>query len=41
MNERRLVSTVLHFPYAHFLWFLLGSYLVAVLWPTFGLMPKQ
>jgi BASS family bile acid:Na+ symporter len=37
MNERRLVSTVSDFLHAHFLWFLLGSYAVAALWPTFGL----
>jgi BASS family bile acid:Na+ symporter len=37
MNERRLVSTVSHFLHAHFLWFLLGSYAVAALWPAIGL----
>ena len=37
MNERRLVSTVSDFLHVHFLWFLLGSYAVAALWPTFGL----
>jgi BASS family bile acid:Na+ symporter len=37
MNGRILVSTVSHFLHAHFLWFLLGSYAAAVLWPAFGL----
>jgi BASS family bile acid:Na+ symporter len=37
MNDRRFVSTVSHLLHAHFLWFLLGSYAVAALWPAFGL----
>jgi BASS family bile acid:Na+ symporter len=37
MNDRGFVSTVSHFVHARFLWFLLGSYVVAALWPTFGL----
>jgi BASS family bile acid:Na+ symporter len=37
MKERRLVSTVSDFLHTHFLWFLLGSYAVAALRPTFGL----
>jgi BASS family bile acid:Na+ symporter len=37
MNDRRFVSTVSHYLHAHFLWFLLGSYAMAALWPALGL----
>jgi BASS family bile acid:Na+ symporter len=36
MNDRGVVGAVSHLLHAHFLWFLLGSYIAAALWPDFG-----
>src|SRR5262245_61741420 len=41
MNDRRLVTIMSHWLHAHFLWFLLGSYVVAALWPAFGLWVRD
>lgn len=37
MSDRRRVPTVSHFLHAHFLWFVLASYIIAALWPAVGL----
>ena len=41
MNGRGLVSTVSQFLHANFLWFLLGAYVAAALWPGFGLWMRD
>ena len=36
-NRRWSVATVSHYLHAHFIWFLIGSYILAALWPAPGL----